>query len=87
MRGSARGLSTFFMTKSQQSSVGAATVAAMTFEASMVEPPPTAKMTSMPSSRQILTPLLTVVWRGFGSTPPNSDTVRPALVRTSTTLS
>ena len=87
MIGRAPGLVVLFMMRSQQSSVSDTTVAAMTLEASIVEPPPTARMTSMPSSRQIWTPLLTVVWCGFGSTPPSSEMVMPAFFRMSTTLS
>ena len=61
--------------------------AATTFAQSIVEPPPTAKITSTFSLRQISAPRRTVSTRGFGSTPANSKTSLPFAFSCSITLS
>lgn len=66
---------TFFSTKSQKSSLSVSVKAAIALDASIVDPPPAARITEIFYSLQICAPLFTVVCLGLGSTPDNSYTL------------
>ncbi len=73
--------------KKSQGSWSTKALAAMNFAASIVEPPPTAKTTSILCSLQSLAPSRTDSTRGFGSIPDSSKTSIPDFFNSAMTLS
>ena len=59
----------------------------MAFAESITEPPPTARISSIPCSLQIAIPSFTRLSRGFGLTPDNSYIVMPEAFREAVTVS